>query len=603
VRPGGGEGLSMGLIAELQRRNVIRMAGLYLVGGWLLVQVASTLFPAFGVPGWALRAEVIVLALGFVPALVFSWVFELTPEGLKRDAEVPLEQSIAPQTAQRLDRIIIAVLALALVYFTVDKFVLAPRRQQAEVAAAVSSAPTAPAAATVDENSIAVLPFVDMSQAKDQEYFSDGLSEELLNQLAQVPQLRVIARTSSFSFKGKEVPIADIARALNVAHVLEGSVRKSGNTLRITAQLIRASDSSHLWSNTYDRSLDDVFKVQDEISREVVSALKLQLLPEKLPDNTQHTKNPAAYEQYLLGKEAARTGGRAAVETALAAFQRAVALDPNYSNAVAQVGNQYGSMTDFQDTPAQREAMIDRSIATATKAIELAPDLPDGYSVRGSQRFRLRWDWQGAQADIARALQLDPNRPVTLIQNSYELSALGRYDEAIAQARKAASLDPLSDEAWTQLGRALTARHADAETRQAFERALVLNPQQNWANFLLGNLLLSQGKYDEAMARYEHAPDQFRTTGTAMVEFSRGREEAANEALHKLETDYAIGFAYQVAQVYAWRGQKDQAFQWLDRCLQIHDAGLARLQYDPAMDPLRSDPRFAALVAKMGFPK
>jgi TolB-like protein/tetratricopeptide (TPR) repeat protein len=588
-------------LQELKRRNVIRMAGLYLVGAWLLVQVASTLFPAFNVPDGALRGLVIVLALGFVAALVFSWIYELTPDGLKRDAEVPPDRSIGAQTGRRMDRMIIAVLALALVYVAPATIVLSKRHE--DLAVATATAPAAAATPAPDDNSIAVLPFVDMSQAKDQEYFSDGLSEELLNQLAQVPQLRVIARTSSFSFKGKEIPIADIARALNVAHVLEGSVRKSGNTLRITAQLIRTSDSSHLWSNTYDRSLDDVFKVQDEISREVVSALKLQLLPEKLPDNTQHTKNPAAYEQYLLGKEAARTGGRAAVEAALAAFRRAVALDPNYSNAVAQVGNQYGSMTDFQDTPAQREAMIDRSITTATKAIEIAPDLPDGYSVRGSQRFRLRWDWQGAQADIARALELDPNRAVTLVQNSYELSALGRHDEAIAQARKATSLDPLSDEVWTQLGRALTATHADAEARQAFERALVLNPQQNWANFLLGNLLLSQGKLDEAMARYQRAPDQFRTTGTAMVEFSRGREQAANEALHKLESDYTIGFAYQIAQVYAWRGNKDKAFEWLDRCLELHDAGLARLQYDPAVDPLRSDPRFAALVAKMGFPK
>jgi len=595
----------MSLIAELQRRNVIRMAGLYLVGAWLLVQVASTLFPAFGVPGWAIRATVIVLALGFVPALVFAWVFELTPEGIKRDAEVPPEQSIAPQTARRMDRIIIAVLALALVYFALDKYVLSPHRASepvpvADAAAPASAAPVAPAA---DDNSIAVLPFVDMSQTKDQEYFSDGLSEELLNQLAQVPQLRVIARTSSFSFKGKEASITDIANALKVAHVLEGSVRKSGSTLRITAQLIRAADSSHLWSQTYDRSVDDVFKVQDEISREVVAALKLKLLPENLPDNTQHTKNPAAYEQYLLGKEATRTGGRAAVEAALAAFQRAVALDPNYANAVAQVANQQGSMTDFQDTPAQREAMIDRSIATATHAIELAPELPDGYSVRGNQRHRLRWDWQGAQQDLARALQIDPNRAATLRSYSLALSSLGRADEAIKVARKAAELDPLSDESWTQLGRALAGTHQDAEAQQAFERALVLNPQQNWANFLLGNLLLSQGKVDEAMAHYQRAPEQFRTTGTAMVAFTRGDEAGSKAALAKLEQDFSIGFAYQIAQVYAWRGEKDRAFEWLERCLQIHDAGMVRLQYDPAMDPLRSDPRYAALVAKMGFPK
>jgi TolB-like protein/tetratricopeptide (TPR) repeat protein len=596
--------VSRDFLSELQRRNVLRMAGLYLVGAWLVVQVASTLFPAFHVPEWATRALVIVLALGFLPALVFAWVYELTPEGIKRDAEVPPEASIAPQTARRMDRMLIAVLGLALVYFAFDKFVLAPRRAQAQasVAAAASPAPrTAPT--PVDDMSIAVLPFVDMSQAKDQEYFSDGLSEELLNQLAQVPNLRVIARTSSFSFKGKEVPVSDIARTLQVGHVLEGSVRKSGNTLRITAQLIRAADSSHLWSQTYDRPLDDVFKVQDEISREVVSALRFKLLPGKQPDNTQRTRDPKAYEQYLLGQDLVRTGGRASVEAALAAYQRAVAIDPTYANAWAQVGNALGSMSDFQDTPAQREAKIDESIATATKAIALAPDLPEGYTVRGNLRHRLRWDWKGAQEDLARAIALDPNRATTLRTHSAILSSLGRGDEAVAAARKATELDPVGEDSWTQLGRALAGKHEDAKAREAFERALVLNPQQNWANFLLGNLLLQQGEAELAMSYYARAPEQFRTTGIAMVEFTRGNEAGSKEALAKMEKDFAIGFAYQIAQAYAWRGEKDQAFEWLERSYDIHDAGLVRLPYDPAVDPLRSDPRFAVLVKKMGFPK
>ncbi len=595
----------MSFIRELRRRNVIRMAGLYLVGAWLLVQVASTLFPAFGVPGWAIRAMVIMLALGFVPALVFAWVFELTPDGLKRDAEVPPEASIAPQTAQRMDRIIIAVLLLALVYFGFDKYVLSPRRGQAQVAATTAAAaPAAPAATPAsNDNSIAVLPFVDMSQTKDQEYFSDGLSEELLNQLAQIPQLRVIARTSSFSFKGKEAGVAEIAKALNVAHILEGSVRKSGETLRITAQLIRTSDSSHLWSQTYDRNLTDVFKVQDEISREVVAALKLKLLPERLPDNTQRTKDPKAYEQYLLGQETARTGGRASAEAALAAFQRAVAIDPGYANAWAMLGNMQGTVSDFQDSPAQREAVIDQGLANADKAIALAPDLPVGYAVRGGLRHRLRWNWQGAQADFARALELDPNRATTLRNYAPVLHSLGRADEAVAVARKATVLDPLSEDVWTQLGRTLAGTHADAEARLALERALVLNPQQNWANFMLGSLLLSQGETELAMSYYARAPEQFRTTGTAMVEFTRGNEAASKAALAKMEKDYTIGFAFQIAQVYAWRGEKDKAFEWLDRSYDIHDAGLVRLPYDPAVDPLRSDPRFAALVKKMGFPK
>ena len=361
-----------------------------------------------------------------------------------------------------------------------------------------------------------------MSQGKDQEYFSDGLSEELLNQLAQIPQLRVIARTSSFSFKGKEVSVAEIARALNVGHVLEGSVRKSGDTLRITAQLIRASDSSHLWSQTYDRNLTDVFKVQDEISREVVAALKFKLLPGKQPDNTQRTRNPAAYEQYLLGVDASRNGGRAQVEAAMVAFKQAIALDPDYANAYATLASSYASMADFADDPAQREAAIEQALAAAGKAIALAPDLPDGYSVRGNIRHRMRWDWKGAQSDGARALQLDPHSAKTMVDYGPVLFSLGRRDESIALLRKAVASDPLSENAWTGLARYLQASGATAEAKQAFERALEINPRQNWANFLLGNLLLSEGSTDEAIGHYQRAPEQFQTTGMAMPRCTPG---------------------------------------------------------------------------------
>jgi serine/threonine-protein kinase len=591
-----------GLVAELQRRNVIRMAGLYLVGAWLLVQVAGTLLPMFGAPDGMVRGVVILLALGFIPALVFAWIFELTPDGLKRDAEVSPEQSIAPQTARRMDRILIAVLALALVYFGFDKFVLAPHRAQ-NVAVPTAAPPAATAVPVADDNSIAVLPFVDMSQARDQEYFSDGLSEELLNQLAQVPQLRVIARTSSFSFKGKEASIAEIARALKVGHILEGSVRKSGDTLRITAQLIRTSDSSHLWSNTYDRGLDDVFKVQDEISREVVSALKLQLLPEMLPDNTQRTHNSAAYEQYLIGKDVGRPGGRPAAEAALAAYQRALALDPNYSNAWAQLSTVQASMADFAEDAAGREATIDTALASADKAIALAPDLPDGYTARANARFRFRWDWVGTQADLARALELDSNRAGTLINYGAVLFTRGQRQQALESLRNAVVSDPLSDNAWLALGRYTEAAGDIDGAKKAYLHALEINPQHNWANLLLGNRLLMEGKVDEAIARYQRAPEQFRDTGLAMAEFSRGNEAASRQYLATLETRFQIGFAYQIAQVYAWRGEKDQAFAWLERCFPIHDAGLVRLPFDPALDPLRSDPRFAALVAKLGIPK
>ena len=265
----------MNFLAELRRRNVIRMAGLYLVGAWLIVQVASTIFPAFELPGWALRGVILVLAIGFIPALVFSWVFELTPDGLKRDAEVPASESIAPQTARRMERVFLVLLTLALGYFAIDKFVLAPKREAARVAevtqatkvdAVPTSATPIPAVSAIPEKSIAVLAFANMSADKDNEYFSDGVAEEILNSLANVKDLKVAGRTASFYFKGRNEPMAAIGAVLGVANILEGSVRKQGNRLRITAQLSRVSDGFHLWSETFDGTDADIFALQENIA-------------------------------------------------------------------------------------------------------------------------------------------------------------------------------------------------------------------------------------------------------------------------------------------------------------------------------------------------
>jgi len=284
----------------------------------------------------------------------------------------------------------------ALAYFCFDKIVLTPRREAALVAATEKSFAARPSAES-NAKAIAVLPFVNMSADKEQDYFSDGLSEELLNQLAQIPQLRVIARTSSFSFKGKEVDVATIAKALNVGNVLEGSVRKSANTLRITAQLVRTSDSSHLWSQTYDREMTDVFKVQDEIAGEVVAALKVKLLPTQQPTSLQRTSNSEAYEQFLIGTEARKHYNSESLQRSVAAFQRAVALDPNYANAYAALAEAQVFGADFTGSPTQRAVAVKQAFVTVEKAVALAPDLAVGYGVRGTLRSRIAWDLKGAR--------------------------------------------------------------------------------------------------------------------------------------------------------------------------------------------------------------
>ena len=291
---------------ELKRRNVIRMAGLYLVGAWLLVQVAGTVLPMFGAPDWLPRSIVILLAIGFLPAVVFSWVFELTPQGLKRDAEVAPEQSIAPQTARRMDRMIIAVLVLALAYFGFDKFVLAPRREAALVAAtAQSRAASTPneSGSTASAKSIAVLPFENLSEDKANAYFAEGIQDEILTRLAKIADLKVISRTSTQHFKSAPDNLPQIAKQLGVANILEGSVQKSNDQVRVNVQLINAMTDAHLWAEIYDRKLTDIFAVESDIAKTIADTLQAKLTgSEKTAMSKKPTANPEAYELYLKGR-------------------------------------------------------------------------------------------------------------------------------------------------------------------------------------------------------------------------------------------------------------------------------------------------------------
>jgi len=593
------------LLAELKRRNVIRMAGLYLVGAWLLVQIAETLLPIFHTPDWVLQTLVVLLAIGFLPALVFSWIYELTPEGLKRDAEVTPEASITSQTGRRMDRILIATMALALGYFAVDKFLLAPGRDRADAAPAraETGSPAADTTRRSDDASIAVLPFVNMSSDPEQEFFSDGLSEELLNRLAQLPKLRVIARTSSFSFKDKDVDVATIARALDVANVLEGSVRRSGDTLRITAQLIRAADSSHLWSRTFDRQMTDVFKVQDEISTEVVAALKLTLLPGESVPRTQRTNSVQAYEHFLRGDAILQRGRTGGAEEAEAELRQAIALDPGYANAWANLSFAQSGRAEATPDLDERNALIDLSKQSTERAIALAPDLAIGYYNRSILRFSYDLDWKGALDDAQRAVALAPNDADALLNLAYVTALRGRFDEALTLAHRAVEANPLSAFTWENEGQVRLFSGDRDGAREAYGRAIALSPTINWSNYHLGFLDLQDGLIDDAQAHFDRPDGGFPLAGRAMVEHSRGNDTASLQAIEDLKSQFGAGFAFQVASAYAWRGEIDQAFAWLDTALSHRDAGMSRLRVDPTLAPLRGDPRFEALARKAGLPE
>jgi adenylate cyclase len=569
---------------ELKRRNVYKVAVTYVVAGWALAQGIAQVFPIFDVPSWVVRLLVLLIVIGFPIAIILAWVFELTPEGLKRTEAA---DAAGQHSAGRVWIYVVIVGALlSTALFMLGRYGFREKNLLSN---------------ELPARSIAVLPFVNMSSDKEQDYFSDGLSEELLNQLAQIPQLRVIARASSFSFKGKEVDVATIAKALNVANVLEGSVRKSNNTLRITAQLVRTSDSSNLWSQTYERQITDVFKIQDEIAGDVVAALRVKLLPTQQLPNTQRTSNPEAYEHYLLGMDISRRDRMEASQLAAVEFQKAITLDPGYANAYAMLSIAQARAADVAPSQAQRTEEIKQALATIDQAITLAPDLALGYSRRGYLRHTRAWDWQGAAADFKRALALDPNNAELLSSYSQTLFFNGHQEEAIVLARKATVIDPLSLEIWHNLGLLLFCSGQESEARLAWQHAFDINPGARWPNYLVGYLDLTEGKNESARTHFRASDEPFRLTGTAMLEHTLGHAPESEQALDVLKTKYAAGSAFQIATVHSWRGEKDHAFEWLDRAYEQHDAGMPRLRYDPTLSGLHDDPRFAALVKKMGF--
>jgi serine/threonine protein kinase/Tfp pilus assembly protein PilF len=455
----------------------------------------------------------------------------------------------------------------------------------------------APAALAFPARSVAVLPFADMSEKHDQEYFSDGLSEELIDLLTQVPDLQVPARTSSFYFKGKSATIPEIANTLHVSHVLEGSVRRSGNTIRVTAQLVRADNGYDLWSETYDRDIKDIFRVQDEIATAVVTALKGKLaLSPKV--SSRRTSNAEAYNQLLLGRQFFNRSNADDLRRAVAAYREAIALDPNYAAAYAGLADAEDNLADWTgDTSGFK-----RAEAAADKAIALAPDEPDGYSARGSQRIYHSWDWGGAQADFAQALTLNPTDSLVLRAYGIMLASLGRFPEAMTEIRKSISIDPLSSRGWEALGTFLLAQKDFPATHEALRRALEIQPDDALSLNRLGVLQLLEGKADDALATYRKIDDDgFRLNGIAMTEHTLGHARASQQALDEAIAKHASDSAYQIAEAHAWRGENDGAFEWLERAYAQGDGGLAEAKIDPLLESLHEDPRYKALLRKLNL--
>ncbi len=601
----------MSLLTELKRRNVIRMAGLYLVGAWLITQVSSTVLPMFGAPEWLPRSVVILLALGFVPALIFAWVFELTPEGLKRDAEVRPEESIAPQTAQRLNRTIIAVLILALVYFGIDKFVLAPHREVAQATPAAN--PAGPAAQqpgeSVSSKSIAVLPFTDLSPGHDQEYFSDGMSEEILNALAQVSDLKVAGRTSSFSFKGKNEDLRTVGRLLGVANVLEGSVRKQGDKVRITAQLIHVMDGFHLWSNTYDGDLKDVFQLQESIARAITDQLKIALIGEQktqlVPVATRDTE---AYGLYLRARAAYRergTGVQRSVDLYHAALQR----DPGFALAWAGL---CGSLNVLPYYLPQSE--IDRvpqiqgeAEAAGKRAIELAPDLAAPHIMLGGL-FSNEWRWKEAEQHFERARTLAPADPEYFFISTDWLGAMGRGEEALKSAERAVALDPMAPSYRNLYGYLLRYSGRIDESVAQLEAGYALSPTIFYINQNLFSAYINAGRIEDAQKMVHSIREVLVASGEspdivatqiamfdAVVRIARSPDqyELLRKPFGPAGAVMALSFPSHIDDLFVFAGDRIDKHQGgTDWVVALRSPWFAKY---------REDPRYLRLLDKTGF--
>ncbi len=461
-------------------------------------------------------------------------------------------------------------------------------------------APPPPAVAITDK-SIAVLPFTDMSEKHDQEYFADGMAEEILDQLVKVRQLKVISRTSSFQYKGKNTDVRTIGAAIGARYLVEGSVRKSGSQLRITAQLIDASDGSQRWSDRYDRDIGDVLKVQDEIASSLVRALEVSVGAFELPARTVLSV-PAAYETYLRARHAADQFNQKGFEEALEDYREALRLDPQFARAAAALSLLQNLLGVWGYLPV--DTAFPQARASAELAIRLDASLAMPHAALALTHVFHDWDWSAAKRELERATALEPRDPTTKWAAGTLGMALGEWDEATRHINASLALDPLNAISYYVLSTIrLGAGHAD-EAEAAIRRTLQISPSYAWARYRLADILIVRGKPEDALTVVQQEPeDEARLWGLARVNFALGRKAASDEALELLTKIGASDWAYGIAGVHASRGEVDEAFRWLERAYAQKDADLCEIKAEPAFAKIVRDPRYKAFLRKMNLPE
>jgi adenylate cyclase len=605
---------SRNFLSELKRRNVYKVAVAYLVASWLLIQIATQIFPFFEIPNWAVRLVVLLLILGFPAALIFSWAFEITPEGIKRESEIEPNKSISRKTGRKLVglTVMLAVVAASL-------FVFQLVRPKAESIKSVATQPSGEAKAPISPKSVAVLAFDNLSEDKGSEYFSDGISEELLTVLQKIPGLHVAARTSSFSFKGKNATAQEIGEKLGVAHLVDGSVRKAGDLVRIAARLTQTNTGEEQWSENYTRNLKDVFAVQTELAQTIVGQLtksgqlsdgtsdpvaKAAIQAEVQAAEKGGTKNVEAHEAYLQGRFFLNRHSEKETDQARVAFERAVQLDPQFALAWAGLAQAHVWDCNYATEGGQKgfNAQLASARESVERALSIEPDLPEALFPRAMIETNFDYNWKGAAETLRKALALAPQDPALLIEAGNLAQARGETAQSLDLFRRAVALDPVNAQARAFLAASLSASGKQEEARAEYAREVELNPSAPFSQAGIGLTYLLDGKFEEAAtAAQKDAADWARLSIMSCARWRQNRVSESDEALTELIAKVSETGAYQIAEVYGYRNDKDHAFEWLERAHRQRDAGLPVLRTDTLLTNLHDDPRWDAFLRTMGL--
>jgi TolB-like protein len=602
----------MSLFGELKRRNVFRVGAAYVVTAWLIIQVVETLFPIYNLSDAAVRLVVNLLAIGLVPVLVLAWVFEWTPEGLKKERDADHQHPASLRAARRLDRMILVVLALALGYFIFDKFLLDPARDAEKLTSAVEQAREqgrTEAKAEVRDSSVAVLAFQDLSPAGDQAYFGDGLAVDLINQLGKVPDLRVTGKTSAFSFKDKAATIPEIGEALNVGHVLDGSVSKAGDRVRISVQLVDTRQDTQLWAQTYDRTLDDIFAIRDEITFRIYDRLTIEF--ERLEAQNLKT-DPEVYDLTLQARHIFDIGDSSDKDRQAAELlAQALAIDPNYVPAlllsirVDYMLLQGGEISDTEQSQKANES-VERVLA-------IDPDNGEALIHMAWEDWEGRLDLESAARGISGALRTAPGNLVLTRGAGMFARSIGRHEDSIALLERCVAADPLERNCTFQLAQSYLWGGQLEDAMKAHRRLESLTGQKNSVYYVVLTLLL-QGKPALALTELEAATfpqdHPMELAARAMIMHDLGRFKESKAAFDRFEEQFEGQFredAYLIAEAYAWTGQADSAFEWLekgyarDERFGLQGYWFHRIMFLPIWQKLHGDQRWEELRGRMNM--